>query len=75
MFIEMVICAVVDCKSHTRQWRGYFYKFSREENLKQQWVIKIKQKYPIDTTCQHVPYLLLWLKSLLEKGATSVGTK
>ena len=39
----MVICAAVDCKSHTRQWRGYFYKFSREENLKQQWVIKIKQ--------------------------------
>ena len=55
----MVICAAVDRKSHTRQWRGYFYKFSREENLKQQWVIKIKQKYPIDTTCQNVPCLLL----------------
>ena len=75
MFIEMVICAVVDCKSHTWQWKGYFYKFSREENLKQQWVIKIKQKYPIDTTCQNVPCLLLWLKSLLEKGATSASPK
>ena len=32
----MVICVAVDCKS------GSFHKFSRDENLKQQWLIKIK---------------------------------
>ena len=30
-----------------------FYKFPWEENLKQQWLIKMK-KYPVDTTFQNV---------------------
>ena len=38
IFIETVICVAVDCKS------GSFYKFSRDENLKQQWLIKIKYR-------------------------------
>ena len=38
IFIEMVICVAAVCKS------GSFDKFSRDENLKQQWLIKIKCK-------------------------------
>ena len=34
----MVICVAVDCKSDSRQGKC----FPREENLKQQWLIKIK---------------------------------
>ena len=63
-------CVAVDCKSEIN-----LYKFPRKENLKQQWLIKIKQKYPVDTTRQNVSYLLLRLKSLLENDATSAGPK
>ena len=39
----MVICVAVDCKSDTRQRRAQiFKKLPREENLKQQWLIKMK---------------------------------
>ena len=45
----MVICVAVDCKSDSRQGKpvfikGSFYMFPREENLKQQWLIKIKRR-------------------------------
>ena len=41
--VEMVICAAVDCKSYSRQGKAIsFYKFSRNENLKQQ-LKKIKR--------------------------------
>ena len=41
----MVICVAVGCKSDTRHRKGLnFYKFSRVENLKQQWLIKINIK-------------------------------
>ena len=29
------------------------------------------QKYSVDTACQNVPYLLLWLNPRLEKDAIS----
>ena len=41
----MVICMAVDCKSDSRPkfLVGLcFYKFLRDSNLKQQWLIKIK---------------------------------
>ena len=36
----------IDCKSDTRQGGGglNFYKFRRKENLKQQWLMKIKRR-------------------------------
>ena len=44
----MDICLAVGCKSDTRQGKDEIllnvYKFSREENLKQQWLIKIKRR-------------------------------
>ena len=52
-----------------------FYKFPRDKNLKQQWLIKIKQKYPVDTTHRNMSCLLLRLKSRLEKDAISAGPK
>ena len=41
MYREMGICLAVGCKSDTRQGLNV-YEFPREENLKQQWLIKIK---------------------------------
>ena len=36
----MVICVTVDCKSDSRQGKAVsFYKFPRNENLKQLWLI------------------------------------
>ena len=40
----MVICVAVDCKSDSTRERLSFYKFLRDENLKRQWLIKIKRK-------------------------------
>ena len=41
----MVIYLAVGCKSDTRQGRRTkCYEFPREENLKQQWLIKIKRR-------------------------------
>ena len=37
--------------------------------------MKIKQKYLVDTTCQNVSCLLLWLKSWLEKDAILASPK
>ena len=34
---------VVDCKIDTRQRGPKFYKFQREENLKQQWLLKMPE--------------------------------
>ena len=44
IFIEMVICVAVDCKSDSTREGLSFYKFLRDENLKRQWLIKIKRK-------------------------------
>ena len=42
--VEMAICVAVDCKSDSRQGKAIsFYKFPRNENLKQQWLLKIKR--------------------------------
>ena len=46
--VEMVICVAVGCKSDSRQVEastssGSFYKFPKNENLKQQWFLKIKR--------------------------------
>ena len=38
----MVICLAVGCKSDTKQGKAYFFEFPRQENLKQQWLMKIK---------------------------------
>ena len=40
----MVICLAVGCKSDTKYEKEGLnvYEFPREENLKQQWLIKIK---------------------------------
>ena len=45
----MVISVAVDCKimemyGKSDGRRGSFYKFPRDENLKQQWFIKIKRR-------------------------------
>ena len=41
----MVICMTVNCKRDSRQGEGLsFYKFPMDENLKQQWLIKIKRR-------------------------------
>ena len=72
----MVICVAVDCKSDKEAREGLcFYKFPSDKNLKQQWLIKIKQKYLVNTTYQNMSCLLLRLKSRLEKDAVSAGPK
>ena len=38
----MVICVAVNCKSDSTREGLSFYKFPRDKNLKQQWLIKIK---------------------------------
>ena len=44
VFVEMVICVAVDCKSDSRQGKAIsFYKFTRNKILKQQWLLKIKR--------------------------------
>ena len=41
----MVICVAVDGKSESRRREVLpCYKFPRDENLKQQWLIKIKRR-------------------------------
>ena len=42
----MVICVAVDCKSDSKQGKAFlsFYKFPRNEILKQQLLIKIKRR-------------------------------
>ena len=41
----MVICVAVGCNSDSRDGKGLsFYKFPVDENLKKQWLIKIKRK-------------------------------
>ena len=41
----MVICVAVDGKSESRRREVLScYKFPRDENLKQQWLIKIKRR-------------------------------
>ena len=42
IFIEMIICVAASCKSKSRI---SFYKFSRDQNLKHSWLIKIKRRY------------------------------
>ena len=40
----MVICVAVDCKSDSRQGKAIsFYKFPRNENLKQKCLLEIKR--------------------------------
>ena len=75
--MEMVICLAVDCKSDTRQGKDYMFGFPREENLKQQWLIKIKCRniQSIDTTSQNESSLLRRLKTRREIGAISAGPK
>ena len=42
--VEMVICMDFGCKSDSRQGKAIsFYKFPKNENLKQQWLLKIKR--------------------------------
>ena len=42
--VEMVICAAVGCESDSRQGKVIsFYKFPKKENLKQQWLLKVKR--------------------------------
>ena len=42
--VEMVICVAIDRKSASRQGKVIsFYKFPRNENLKQKWLLKIKR--------------------------------
>ena len=50
-----------------------FYKIPREENLKQQWLLKIK--HPVDTTCQKSHAYCFGFKHRLEKDAISAGPK
>ena len=38
----MDTCVAVDCKSDTRHGKAKVYKFPRDENLEQQWLIIIK---------------------------------
>ena len=45
IFTEMVICVAVDCRCDNSAREGInFHKFQKEENLKQQWLIKIKRR-------------------------------
>ena len=41
--VEIVICVAADCRDDSRQGKAIsFYKFPRNWNLKQQWLLKIK---------------------------------
>ena len=71
----MVVCVAVNCKRCSRQGKVVsFYKFARNEYLKQQLGDKNKTwKYPDNATCQNVPCLLLRVKYRLEKSAILAG--
>ena len=72
----MVICLAVRCKSDTRREGINVYEFSREENLKQQWLILIKCRIiqSIQQARMNHAYLRRF-KSRLEKDEISTGPK
>ena len=56
--------------------RPKFLQISKGQKAARAMAHKSKlQKYPVDTTCQNVSCLLLWLKPRLEKGAVPGGPK
>ena len=71
IFIEMVIYLDVGCKNDTRLIREGLnvYEFPREENLKQQWLIKIKCRniQSIEQARINLGWKKLWFQLVLNK--------
>ena len=63
----MVICVAVDCKSDSNQGKAIsFYKFLRNENLKQQWFININRNNI--QSINHAEYVIIFSKQIVSNA-------
>ena len=63
----MVICMAVNSKSDSRREGLSFYEFLRDENLSQQWLIKIK--------CRNIQSIMSECVILIVSAKITVGKK